>query len=174
MKWKFILPLLVGVFFVLIQGLVAVYQPLISQSLPNLILLCSVYFSFFYPSLSAVVIVFLLGLISDFSSHSFIVGPSSAGLLSVFVVLFLLSPNLYIESSFSLFILVFLSSIGMDTFYSFITLRSAGNLLDSFGIILLRGIITALCAPFVFRRAKFFYGLDRQNTKSIYYSSSQK
>ena len=127
------------------QGVLAQFG-IPSSLIPQLSLLVVVCVAFSERSVQASVAAFGVGFLTDLSS-ALLLGPWAGAYVTVYAVLALLSPRLFIESGLVAGFVAFFATVGAGAFYSLVSPQSDLTLWQHVLQLLGQALATALCAP---------------------------
>jgi rod shape-determining protein MreD len=116
---------------------------------PNLMLLLVVFVSFYSPGYSGAVLVFILGILFDFSS-GLLLGPWAASFMGVFILISFISQRILIETAPASFVVVLLCSLLASVVYSTLVFEVSPTREGIFWILPLEALVNAVLAVPVF------------------------
>jgi hypothetical protein len=115
--------------------------------IPNLFIPVVVFLGFFHQNMSALLVVFLGGLILDMSNATLSLGSGSASLVFLFILTIIISPHFFRESILVLTLACFSSSVIGDIMYQGINLHTSESIVGHSTTVLIRATVLFILTP---------------------------
>ena len=146
--FKRILIILILAFAILfLQG--AILKPLLpSFCIPNIFLIIVIYLSFYETNILGLILSFILGLLYDISSSTFL-GPWAASYVTIYTIFAIFSGRVFIDTTISLLIITAISSVICDLIHIILIFTFISHIDNMTLSVLIGGFTTAICSPLV-------------------------
>ncbi|MCB0332515.1 MAG: rod shape-determining protein MreD [Bdellovibrionales bacterium] len=155
-----------GLLGVLIQG--TFFRFFLSASfVPHLLLLLTLYLAFYETSVLGVFLSFFLGLLLDLST-GLLLGPWAASFVVVYCFLSLVSDRIFVESGLAAVVISFFSTIGLHIVHFLLATNLRPALSEWGSGALIQGVMTGICAPFLFHLFRRLFHDRRGGVRASY------
>jgi rod shape-determining protein MreD len=132
----------------------------------NLLVVLAVFLAFYDPTVRGLLLCFLIGIVFDIQGAR-LLGPWAGAFVIVFAVLNSVSQHIFVESTFTIMVSVFLSTVFSSLFFLVLSLDWSRIGAGSMGYLLLEATLTALVAPLVFKLLRRVFRAHRIGSSRI-------